>query len=241
MSTRYLVRTVGLAVLCMAWGASARGQATRGPGDYFDRDQYGHRYRDQVFDSDNGSFSESFPYVPQVRPRREESRPPVPRPRPTNRYRRDNIVRNDYAGAPVYRHYYGGMDRYDAPDYLDQAGRASALANGYSRRGVEEFSDGYGRGVRTDDVYPLNRDVDPRRYRGRMLNGSLGPDDEDRYGGHDLEEFIRAEYSTRPGANLRVSSTGTYTMRNYIDYGNQVMARFRKPNHYRWEYGGQSH
>ena len=241
MSIQYPVQRLAFAiVLCVGWGAAARGQTTRGPSDFFDGDQYGHRYRDQVFDQDQGSFSESYPYVPQARSRRQPVNEPTPPPRRTRPYR-DDVVRNDYAGARVYRHYYGGMDRYDAPGYLDQAGRASALANGYSRRGVEEFPDGYGRGVRTDDVYPLNRDVNPRRYRGRMLNGSLSADDEDRYGGHDLEEFVRGEFTPRPGANLRVSSTGTYTMRNYIDYGNQVMARFRQPNHYRWEYSGQSH
>lgn len=239
MSTRDRIQRVAFATaLCALWGATARGQTTRGPRDSLDRDQYGHRYRGRVFDDtvsdDDRSFSGSYPNVPQARSRREEARV-APPTRRTSRYR-DDVVRNDYAGAPVYRRYHGGMDRYDAPGYLDQAGRASALANGYSRRGVHEFSDWYGRGVRTDDVYPLNRDVNPRRYRGRMLNGSLPPDDEDRLGGNDLEDFVRGEFTPRPGANLRVSSTGTYTMRNYIDYGNQVMSRFRQPNHYRWEY-----
>ncbi|HWB11114.1 MAG TPA: hypothetical protein VG826_17935 [Pirellulales bacterium] len=199
------------------------------------------------FDRDNSdhdaSFSEAYPYVPRSRRSsdqewRDES-PALPDPRVTSRYRRppdDGLVRNDYAGAPVYRHYYGGEDRYDSPDYLDSAGRASALANGYSRRGVEEFHDWYGRGVRTNDVYPLQRNVDPRRYRGRDLNGSVTADDEDSAGARDLEGFVRSELSVRPGANLRVSSTGTYTFKNYLDQGNQVHARFRQPVHRRWEY-----
>lgn len=192
---------------------------------------------------DDASFSEAYPYVPRSRRSSEQEwrdePPALPDPRVTSRYRRppnDGLVRNDYAGAPVYRHYYGGVDRYDSPGYLDSAGRASALANGYSRRGVEEFHDAYGRGVRTNDVYPLQRDVDPRRYRGRDLNGSVTADNEDTSGARDIEDFVRSELSVRPGANLRVSSTGTYTFRNYLDQGNQVHARFRLPVHRRWEY-----
>lgn len=247
----------------------ALGQVTRGPRDFVSRDQYGNRYRDEVFDDrnsrddystgdestrrparsgpynrgDDGSYSDAYP---SVSPRRHPSddRPrndPVVAgaPRTASRYRRpidDGIVRNDYAGAPVRRHYYGGVDRYDSPDYLDDAGRASALSNGYSRRGVEEFQDAYGRGVRTNDVYPLARDVDPRRYRGRDLNGPMSGGGRGASGGGDIEDFVRSELSVRPGANLRVSSTGTYTYRNYIDQGNQVHARFRQPIHKRWEY-----
>ncbi|HVX14204.1 MAG TPA: hypothetical protein VHC22_23660 [Pirellulales bacterium] len=248
---------------------SANGQLTRGPSDPLDRDQYGHRYRDNVFDDrysdrddddyadrrarasrntqrnqpdrypqEDASFSEAYPRVPRVRPPRDETPPPdqtdFPR-RTVSRYRPD-VVRNDYAGAPVHRHYYGGVDRYDSPGYLDQAGRASAMSNGYSRRGVEEFRDAYGRGVRANDVYPLARDVNPRRYRGRMLNGAVSTDDEDTSGADELEDFVRSELSVRPGANLRVSSTGTYTFRNYVDQGNQVHARYRLPVHKRWEY-----
>lgn len=186
---------------------------------------------------DDSSYSEAYPYAPPARPRRPApatvKEPPFTRP--ANRYR-DNVVRNNYAGAPVYRHYYGGVDRYDSPGYLDDAGRASAFSNGYSRRGVEEFNDPYG-GVRLDDVYPLKRDVNPRRYRGRMLNGEVSNDDEDLSGANEIEDFVRSELSVRPGANLRVSSTGTYSYRNYIDQGNQVHARFRQPIHKKWQYG----
>ena len=260
---------VGITCFCLTavFSYSAKGQATRGPRDFLDRDQYGNRYRDDVFDDryaddrsadnrdadddyqrrrthsarysrDDASFSEAYPYAPRVRQPRDEEPPepaPVPR-RPANRYR-PYAVRNNYAGVPVYRHYYGGVDRYDSPGYLDDAGRASALSNGYSRRGVEEFRDAYGRGVRANDVYPLERDVNPRRYRGRMLNGSVSADDEDTSGANGLEDFVRSELSVRPGANLRVSSTGTYSYRNYLDQGNQVHARFRQPVHKRWEYG----
>jgi hypothetical protein len=256
--------------------APAQAQGGRGPRDYSDRgdydtdqDQYGRRYRDEVFSrrftndrdnydedvtrrrarfrgynpDDDASFSEAYPYVPRGRRSAEQEwqdEPPArPAPPMTSRYRRrpdDGVVRNDYAGAPVYRHYYGGIDRYDSPGYLDSAGRASALANGYSRRGVEEYQDSFGRGVRTNDVYPLLRDVDPQRYRGRDLNGSVVGNDEDTSGARDIEDFVRSELSVRPGANLRVSSTGTYTFRNYLDQGNQVHARFRQPIHRRWEY-----
>jgi hypothetical protein len=247
-------------------------QVDRGPRDYLDRDQYGQRYRDRVFNQtytndraanriyddderaprrfsrynpDDGSFSEVYPNPPRSRrmtdtaPRNE--RPALPDPRIVSRYRPpadDGIVRNDYAKAPVYRHYYGGVDRYDSPGYLDGAGRASALSNGYSSRGVEEFHDAYGRGVRTNDVYPLNRDVDPRRYRGRDLNGAMVGGGQGSSGPQDVEDFVRSELSVRPGANLRVSSTGTWTFRNYLDQGNQVHARFRQPVHRRWEYLG---
>jgi hypothetical protein len=272
----------GLLVGFMALPANpALAQVERGPRDFSKReqewdgdadsarDQYGRRYRDQVFSKrftddrdnydddlarrrarfsqyqadDDASFSEAYPYVPRSRRSTEQGwqdEPPArPAPRVASRYRRppnDGLVRNDYAGAPVYRHYYGGVDRYDSPGYLDNAGRASALANGYSRRGVEEFQDAYGRGVRTNDVYPLQRDVDPQRYRGRDLNGSVVSGDEDTSGARDIEDFVRSELSVRPGANLRVSSTGTYTFKNYLDQGNQVHARFRQPVHRRWEY-----
>jgi hypothetical protein len=239
---------------------AAPGQNVRGPRDYLDSDSYGHHYRDQVFDDDpyhedhsldnsrrgparqdaedDKSFSQAYPYAPPTRARRAARAPVEQRPftRPANRYR-DNGVRNDYAGVPVQRHYYGGEDRYDAPGYLDDAGRASALSNGYSRRGVEEFTGGYGGGVRLDDVYPLKRDVNPRRYRGRMLNGEVSNDDEDFSGANEVEDFVRSELSVRPGANLRVSSTGTYSYRNYIDQGNQVHARFRQPIHKKWQFG----
>jgi len=198
---------------------------------------------EQYRPDEDGSFSEAYPYVPRTRrPSSDEWRdePPArPAPPMNSRYRRprdDGLVRNDYAGAPVYRHYYGGVDRYDSPGYLDSAGRASALANGYSRRGVEEFQDAYGRGVRANDVYPLNRHVDPQRYRGRDLNGSVTGGDVGSPLSRDLEDFVRSELSVRPGANLRVSSTGTYTFKNYLDQGNQVHARFRQPIHRRYEY-----
>jgi hypothetical protein len=185
---------------------------------------------------DESSFSEAYPYVPRSRRGAidEARNEPLARPAPrvVSRYRPPL----DYARARVYRHYYGGVDRYDSPDYLDGAGRASALANGYSRRGVEEFQDAYGRGVRTNDVYPLDRNVNPQRYRGRDLNGSVTGGNEDSSGPQDVEDFVRSELSVRPGANLRVSSTGTYTFRNYLDQGNQVHARFRQPVHRRWEY-----
>ncbi|HEX5447196.1 MAG TPA: hypothetical protein VFW87_25500 [Pirellulales bacterium] len=199
------------------------------------------------YDSNDESFSEAYPYLPPPRSRtqreadedNDDRRPRTPS-RPATRYRRhssDYVERNDYAGAPVYRHYYGGVDRYDSPGYLDDAGRASALSNGYSHRGVEQYRDAYGRGVRTNDVYPLQRNVNPRRWRGRDLNGSVAADDEDTSGAEETEDLIRKELSVRPGANLRVSSTGTYTFRNYLDQGNQVHARFRLPVHKRWEYG----
>lgn len=225
---------------------TARGQVTRGPRDFIDRgssaddfggaDRYGNRYRNNVFDDDT-SFSEAYPYVPRTPPPRIE--PPqekvTPRPR-VSRYRGEAPIRNDYAGLPIHRHYYGGVDRYDSPGYLDDAGRASARSNGYARRGVEEFRDGYGRGVRTNDVYPLLRDVNPRRYRGRMLNGAVTADDQDTQGANETEDFVRSELAVRPGANLRVSSTGTYTFKNWLDQGNQVHARFRQPVHKRYEY-----
>ncbi len=202
-------------------------------------DRYSQRNQPDRYPQEDASFSEAYPRVPQARPARKQAPPPdendMPR-RTVSRYRPD-VVRNDYAGAPVRRHYYGGVDRYDSPGYLDQAGRASAMSNGYSRRGVQEFSDAYGRGVRANDVYPLARDVNPQRYRGRMLNGSVTTDDEDTSGADELEDFVRSEMSVRPGANLRVSSTGTYNFRNYVDQGNQVHARYRLPVHKRWEYG----
>lgn len=259
--------------LLAACTSQARGQATRGPRDFLDSDQYGgdqygHRYRERVFDddpyhvdhsaddrdlerserpttarstarsarnsSDSASYSSTYPYAPRVREPRVPEKEPFRQP--ANRYRPyDGIVRNDYAHVPVYRHYYGGVDRYDSPGYLDDAGRASAISNGYSRRGVEQFTSAYG-GVRLDDVYPLNRNIDPRRYRGRMLNGSPTADDEVA-GPNDVEDFVRSELSVRPGANLRVSSTGTYSYRNYIDQGNQVHARFRMPSHKKWQFG----
>jgi hypothetical protein len=264
-------RAVIIAGLAALSPLPGNAQVSRGPRHYLTRDQYGTRYREQVFNQDfsddrdrsyddedlaarrrsrfsrynpneDTSFSEAYPYVPPSRRstnRARNERPAEPAPRVTSRYRPppdDGIVRNDYAKAPVYRHYYGGVDRYDSPGYLDSAGRASALANGYSYRSVEEFQDSYGRGVRTNDVYPLQRDVNPQRYRGRDLNGSVTGGNGDSSGPQDVEEFVRSELSVRPGANLRVSSTGTYTFRNYLDQGNQVHARFRQPIHRRWEY-----
>ncbi|HJT35200.1 MAG TPA: hypothetical protein VJ783_24460 [Pirellulales bacterium] len=273
--------------------SSAQAQPPRGPRDYFDRGDYSpgdydrSDARDQVFDgrvyedsyadrddedayrrsrrydSNDESFSESYPNLPPARSRAQppsrsraqatsrsraqleadednygrRARTPS---RPASRYRRyssDYVERNAYAGAPVRRHYYGGYDRYDSPGYLDDAGRAASLANGYSQRGVEQYRDMYGRGVRTNDVYPLQRNVNPRRWRGRDLNGSVAADDEDTSGADEVEDLIRKEMSVRPGANLRVSSSGTYTMRNYVDTGNQVHARFRLPVHKRWAYG----
>lgn len=199
------------------------------------------------YNSNDESFSDAYPNLPPPRSRAQREadednnyqRPRTPS-RPATRYRRhtsDDVERNNYAGAPVHRHYYGGVDRYDSPGYLDDAGRASSLSNGYSHRGVEQYRDGYGRGVRTNDVYPLQRNVNPRRWRGRDLNGSVAADDEDTSGAEETEDLIRKELSVRPGANLRVSSSGTYTFRNYLDQGNQVHARFRSPVHKRWEYG----
>jgi hypothetical protein len=192
--------------------------------------------------ADRSSYSDVYPYSPRGQsemPAREERRRPVveePFTRPTNRYR-DGVVRSDYAGTPVHRYYYGGADRYDSPGYLDDAGRASALSNGYSRRGVAEFNGGMYGGVRNNDVYPLKRDVNPRRYRGRFLNGEVTNDDQDTAGANELEDFVRSELSVRPGANLRVSSTGTWTFRNYLDSGNQVHARNRIPVHRARGYG----
>jgi hypothetical protein len=201
---------------------------------------------DSAADDDDQSFSGSYPYLPRTRAQREANEdaaqadaPPPPPSRPSSRYRRHAsgaVERNNYAGAPVRRHYYGGVDRYDSPGYLDDAGRASALSNGYSRRGVEQYRGFYGRGVRTNDVYPLERDVNPRRWRGRDLNGAVATDDEDTQGADELEDFVRQELSVRPGANLRVSSTGYYSYRNYLDHGNQVRARVRVPVHKRWAY-----
>lgn len=141
-----------------------------------------------------------------------------------------------YADYPLGRSSRGGEDRGDAPGYLTHAGRDSSLANGYRVRGVQEFSDARGQGVRLDDVYPLDPSVNPRRYRGHFDSETYGrgytTEDEDR----DLQAFIRREMMVRPGANLRVSSTGTYDFRHYIDHGNQVNARFRQPAHRRWQY-----
>jgi len=141
-----------------------------------------------------------------------------------------------YAAPLLGRSNRGGEDRPDAPGYLNHAGRESSLANGYAMRGVQEFSDARGQGVRLDDLYPLDPSVNPRRYRGRYdwRRYGIGYTDEDE--DRDIETFIRREMLVRPGANLRVSSTGTYTYRNYIDYGNQVMSRFRLPVHKRWQY-----
>lgn len=189
--------------------------------------------------ADRSSYSDVYPYSPRGQKEPPARRRPVtdePFTRPTSRYR-DGVIRNDYAGAPVRRHYYGGVDRYDSPGYLDDAGRASALSNGYATRGVAEFSGGMYRGVRTNDVYPLKRDVNPRRYRGRFLNGEVTNDDQDTSGANELEDFVRSELSVRPGANLRVSSTGTWTFRNYLDSGNQVHARYRSPVHRAGGYG----
>lgn len=195
---------------------------------------------------DDQSFSHAYPYLPETRAQREAEEdedqagaPPAPPDRPSSRYRRHAsgaIERNTYAGAPVRRHYYGGADRYDSPGYLDDAGRASALANSYSRRGVEQYRGFYGRGIRTNDVYPIERNVNPRRWRGRDLNGAVATDDEDTQGADELEDFVRQELSVRPGANLRVSGTGYYSYRNYLDQGNQVRARVRVPVHKRWAY-----
>lgn len=230
-----------VAILVTLAVSSGDAQTTRGPRDFLGRDQYGNRYRTDVFDDDRYPHDG---YAPRFRGAIDEvpkNQPAVRAPqRVVSHYRRpanDGLIRNDYAGAPVHRHYYGGVDRYDSPGYLDDAGRASALSNGYSRRGVEEFRDSYGRGVRTNDVYPLERNVDPRRYRGRDMSGSMSADNEDTSGARDVEDFVRSELSLRPGANLRVSSTGTYSFRNYLDQGNQVHARFRQPAHKRWEYG----
>jgi hypothetical protein len=90
--------------------------------------------------------------------------------------------------------------------------------------------------VRANDVYPLLRDVNPQRYRGRMLNGPVSADDEDTSGADETEDFARSELAVRPGANLRVSSSGTYNFKNWLDQGNQVHARFRQPIHKRYEY-----
>lgn len=215
-------------------GRAARSGARRGSGRSMRRGN----------NSDDQSFSQAYPYLPETRAQREEDEdqagvPPHPPERPSSRYRRHTsgaVERNSYAGAPVRRHYYGGADRYDSPGYLDDAGRASALANSYSRRGVEQYRGFYGRGIRTNDVYPIERNVNPRRWRGRDLNGAVATDDEDTQGADELEDFVRQELSVRPGANLRVSGTGYYSYRNYLDQGNQVRARVRVPVHKRWAY-----
>lgn len=140
-----------------------------------------------------------------------------------------------YTRFPIGRSIRGGEDRPDAPGYLTNAGLDSSLANGYRRRGVQEFSDGRGQGVRLDDVYPLDPSVNPRGYRGHYDFRTYHPrsqEDDDR----DIETLMRRELLVRPGANLRVSSTGTYTFRNYVDYGKQVRARFRLPVHRRYQY-----
>lgn len=140
-----------------------------------------------------------------------------------------------YGRFPIGRSVIGGEDRPDAPGYTSHAGRDSALANGYYRRGVAEFTGGRGQGVRLDDLYPLDPSVNPRAYRGhydyRTYNDQISQVEDDR----DTEAFIRREMMVRPGANLRVSSTGTYTFRNYVDYGNQVLSRFRLPVHRRYQ------
>jgi len=141
-----------------------------------------------------------------------------------------------YADVPLGRSSRGEQDRADAPGYLNHAGREAALANGYRTRGVQEFNDGRGQGVRLDDVYPLDPSVNPRRYRGHFDAESYGRGRSDADDDRDIETFIRREMSVRPGANLRVSSTGTYTFRNYIDHGNQVNARYRQPAHRRYQY-----
>jgi hypothetical protein len=141
-----------------------------------------------------------------------------------------------YADVPLGRADRGGEDRADAPGYLNHAGREASLSNGYRTRGVQEFSDGRGQGVRLDDVYPLDPSVNPRRYRGHFDQESYVRSRSDADDDRDIEAFIRREMSVRPGANLRVSSTGTYTFRNYIDHGNQVSARFRQPAHRRFQY-----
>ena len=140
-----------------------------------------------------------------------------------------------YGRFPIGRSVRGGEDRPDAPGYTSHAGRDSALTNGYYRRGVAEFTGGRGQGVRLDDLYPLDPSVNPRAYRGhydyRTYNDQMSQAEDDR----DTEAFIRREMMVRPGANLRVSSTGTYTFRNYVDYGNQVLSRFRLPVHRRYQ------
>ncbi|HEV7225039.1 MAG TPA: hypothetical protein VGN42_20205 [Pirellulales bacterium] len=141
-----------------------------------------------------------------------------------------------YSGAPLGRSSRGEQDRADAPGYLNHAGREASLANGYRTRGVQEFNDGRGQGVRLDDVYPLDPSVNPRRYRGHFDAESYDRSRSDADDDRDIETFIRREMSVRPGANLRVSSTGTYTFRNYIDHGNQVNARYRQPAHRRYQY-----
>lgn len=139
-------------------------------------------------------------------------------------------------GMPLFAFRRGGEDRPEAPDYLNHGGRDAALANGYRTRGVQEFSDSRGQGVRLDDLYPLDPSVNPRAYRGhydyRTYDDGRSQAEDDR----DTEAFIRRELLVRPGANLRVSSTGTYTFRNYIEHGAQVRDRFRLPVHQRYQY-----
>ena len=141
-----------------------------------------------------------------------------------------------YAEFPLGRSGRGGEDRADAPGYLTHSGRDSSLANGYRVRGVQEFNDARGQGVRLDDVYPLDTSVDPRRYRGHFDSDTYGRGYSDEDDNRDVEAFIRREMMVRPGANLRVSSTGTYDFYHYIQHGNIVNARFRQPAHRRWQY-----
>lgn len=141
-----------------------------------------------------------------------------------------------YADLPLGRSSRGGQDRADAPGYLTHAGRDSSLSNGYRVRGVQEFNDARGQGVRLDDVYPLDTSVDPRRYRGHFDSETYGRGYTDEDDNRDIEAFVRREMMVRPGANLRVSSTGTYDFYHYIQHGNIVNARFRQPAHRRWQY-----
>jgi len=175
-------------------------------------------------------------YDAQQSPRADDQRPLRA---PTSGHFDERIGAYDDAGSyarfPLGRSIRGGEDRDDAPGYLTHWGKDSGLANGYRTRGVQEFSDGYGQGVRSDDLYPLDPTVNPRAYRGHydyQTYRNVNDEDDDR----DTETLIRRELMVRPGANLRVSSTGTYNFRNYVDYGSQVRDRFRMPAHKRYQY-----
>lgn len=176
----------------------------------------------EVYDS---RYYEAEPAPPSV-----EDQRPAPAPE-SNRA----VAAPPYERFPVARFVRGGEYRPEAPGYTSHGGRDGSLTNGYYTRGVAEFTGGRGEGVRLDDLYPLDPNVNPRAYRGRYdyrrYNDRMSQADEDR----DIEAFIRREMLVRPGANLRVSSTGTYTFRNYVDYGNQVLSRFRLPVHRRYQ------
>ena len=236
-----------LAALCVLFvGDSAAKAQYRGPREY----PYGGA-RPNYSRADKERIAHEITSISKARSRGEDVGPYV-LPEPTREYADVHDSRYyeeeqepappsasdqppPFARFPIRRTVRGGEDRPDAPGYTGHAGRDSALTNGYYRRGVAEFTGGRGQGVRLDDLYPLDPSVNPRAYRGhydyRTYNAQMSQAENDR----DTEAFIRREMMVRPGANLRVSSTGTYTFRNYVDYGNQVLSRFRLPVHRRYQ------